>query len=677
MSNELSGSQVIGTAVQAGSIGTLNLSAHAPPPVLVPRQLPAALPGFVNRADEMAQLDELLAELNAGPRVVVVSGLGGVGKTGLGVHWAARAGSRFEGGHLYADLGARRHGGGVEVGDVLADFLRALGVGDEWIPAGLAERGSLYRSVVADRKIFVLLDNVDQPAQVIPLVPGSPGSVVIVTSRRRLTGLLVSGARPVHLEPLDTGDGVRLIGEMLSDGRVDDEPEAAAELVRLCGGLPIALRVCAARLAGRRVGLAGFSAELADERRRMTRLAVEGVSSVSAVFDAAYADLPEEAAALYRGLGAHPGPEFSLEAMAVAGGVGRDEAARLAETLLEAVLLEELGDGRYRFHDLVRLHARERAEAGGEHLDVRRRIVEWYLGRARAADQAVLGGRLRLAEVTVDDEAFAGSAAAIEWLDLERINLVAAVRAAAEHRWDDLVWWFGEALWALYDNRAHHADELEVARLAARAARDLGDAPARTRMLNQVVRALLRAGDLDAAAAELPGALEAAARCGHRRVESAVLESAGLVRQRQGDHEGAIELFRRSQAINAEMDNPRGVALQAYHLAGVLIEAGRYAEAVAELGRAMPIMVTIQDRLSQGKIGVRLGDAYLRLGRRPEARAALHTAVQIMEALHMPLREARALELLADATEDEDADSAERYRRRARSLRAAVDTTGT
>lgn len=686
VTNTMDGVQGAALVVQAGSIGTLGLPPVPAPPVLVPRQLPAGPAVFVNRRAELEALERLLTRRGDQPAVVVLSGLGGVGKTGLGLHWARAAGPRFDGGQLYADLAALRHRGGVDVGDVLGDFLRALGAKEDAIPAGLEQRASLYRTMAAGRRLLVVLDNVEHAAQVTPLIPGSAGAAVVVISRRRLTGLLVAGAVPVRLDPLDGPQGVRLIREMLADSRVDEEPEAAGEVARLCGGLPIALRVCAARLVGRSgQGIGRLSAALADEERRLERLTAEGVPIVEAVFDAAYAGLPAEAAALYRGLGAHPGPEFSPDAVGAITGRGPDASAGTVEVLLEASLLEEVGADRYRFHDLVRLHARARAREAGE---TGRPIVEWYLARAKAADRAALGRRLRLADdpgegagseegagpPAGEGPVFERPADAAGWLERERANLLAAVRLAADEGWDALVWQFGEALWALYDNRAHLADELEVARLGVAAARRCGNRPAEARMHNQVVRALLRAGELDAAAEAVPVALEAAAECGHHRVESAVIESAGLVRLRRGDHDAAIAAFRRSREINAAAGNRRGVAMQTYHLGTALGEAGRYAAAAGELARAMAGMVEIGDELSQAKVGIRLGAVLPRLDRPAEAVDALGRALAILAVRDEPRREATALELLADLQPDPE--EAGRYRRRARSLRGVLPETG-
>ncbi|MEV5571310.1 NB-ARC domain-containing protein [Spirillospora sp. NPDC052269] len=662
---------VAGVVVQAGTV-TANLPPVAQPVSVVPRQIPAESGEFVNRVKELALLESAASSRPGGPAVVVVSGIGGVGKTGLGVHWAHRARDRFGGGQLYADLARLGHGGGTDVADVLGGFLRALGAREEWIDPGLEARTALFRTLTDGRSpMLILLDNVAHAGQVESLLPGAPGSVVVAVSRRRLTGLVMRGAVPLDLGPLDEAEGGRLIERMVADQRVTREPGAAAELARICGGLPIALRVCGARLATRRrQGIGRLSADLADKERRLAKLTAEGKPVVEAVFDAAYADLPPGAAALYRGLGAFPGPDFSAELCDLIMDAGADDAL---DALLESCLLEEAGEDRYRFHDLVRLHAQSVADGSR---DLRRRFVAWYLKEVQACDWAVLGQRLRVA---APPEPPVKRDEALGWLEREHANILAVVRTAAAERWDDLVWRFTESLWALYDGHAHPVDELEIARLGLASARELGDDVAEARMHTLLVRALLRGGKLDDAIAELPAltgfgdaivAVEPGSLAGgvlRQRVLAGVIEAVGIVRQRQGYHEAAIASFRRSRDINAALVNPRGVAVHGYLLSGALIAAGRHAEAVTQLEFSLRVQEGGPDPLTAAKIRTRLGEAYLALGRPGDAAEELTRALATLATRDMPVREARALELLAEATEDEE--KAAGYLRRVKALR--------
>ncbi|WP_158578670.1 tetratricopeptide repeat protein [Spongiactinospora rosea] len=655
--NELSGGQVSGGVVQARDIAHLTIGAGAPPPpppVRVPRQVPAPPRGFVNRTEELAALDALLAGEPDAPPVAVISGIGGVGKSAFTRRWAHQVSDRFGDGQLYADLGALRHRGGTEVSDVLGGFLRALGVHEEWIPAELPERASMFRSKTAGLRLLLLIDDAEHAAEVTPLLPASRASAVVVTSHRRLGELLLSGAVPIRMAPLSADEGARLLAGMLGEDRLRADPAAAAELVRLCGGLPIALRVAGARLVQRPAWtIERVVRELTDAARRLDRLAVEGKPVVESVFEAAYDGLPPGAARLYRRLGLLPGPDFPPGAATAIDG-GDDDVTDLLDVLLDANLLDELGDGdRYRFHDLVRLHAArcaEREESAEERDAALERAAEWYLGRMAAADLAVMGRRLRLADHgrrLAEGAAFGSPGEALDWLDAERANILALLRGAAARGWDAFVWQAAEAMWALYYQRKHYADWLEANRLGVAAALRCGDLAAQARMRNQVARALLELGEYGGAHEELVLARAAAEESGNRRMEAAVLESLGRVDLERGDLEAATAAFREALRVNEDIGNPRGVGLQTYHLGLAHSRGGRHDEAAAAFERAMTVMTEVGDELLQGKIGIRLGTAYRSLGRSADAVRVAGRAAEIMRARRVPAQEARAWELLA------------------------------
>ncbi|MBI5105909.1 MAG: hypothetical protein HZB46_13185 [Solirubrobacterales bacterium] len=254
-----------GAFVQARSIGALHVHGHGPvwP---VPRQLPPAPRQFVNRAREILQLDAMSTggAGEPGPAVLVVTGMHGVGKTATTRHWASRNRERFGDGQLYADFGALRHRGGVAVGEVLGGFLRAFGLSDEVIPVSLQERAALYRSQTADKRVLLLLDDVEHAAQVAPLIPNADDSVVLVTTRSSLEELVRDGAGVVRLDPLDPLSASAMLAAMIGEERVAAESGPVARLVEFCDGLPIALRICGARSPGcwtssptRSIGLRG------------------------------------------------------------------------------------------------------------------------------------------------------------------------------------------------------------------------------------------------------------------------------------------------------------------------------------------------------------------------------------------------------------------------------------
>lgn len=661
-----------GTVVQAASIGHVTISA---PETGIPRQLaPVGL--FVNRVTELAALSRLLEQprTSSGPLVILLSGVGGVGKTATGLRWAHLQAQRFPDGQLYADLGELRRRGGVPVSDVLAGFLRGLGVYQDHIPPDLGGRAALFRSMTAERRLLVVLDDVDQAAQVRPLLPASTGSVVIVTSNRRLSGLLAEGAVPVVVEPLTTEHGTRMIAAMLPGDRLAQDPSAVADLVRLCGGLPVALRVAGSLLAARpRWPVRRLVGQLEDERRRLRTLSDGGESAVDGMCDLSYRDLGAEARRVYRRAGLHPGASFRLEIAAAAADLPVGRVDELLGVLCEENLLQEVDQDRYRFHDLIRLHARRCAqddEPESEPVPTLRRIVEGYLLGAAAADVAILGDRLRLAghDVTAWPAPFADSRAALSWLDTEQPNLLAALATAAGQGWDDVVWQLCESLWAYFHSRKNYPDWIAAHRLGVEAAARLGNPAALARMHNQLARAHYELAEFDRAEQELDSARRAAGRAGDPRIEAVVLESLGLVALGQGRTDTAIETFTRSRELNS--GDTRGVALQSYHLGQALLAARRYEEAAATLAAALSTVDTPVHELVAARIRIVLARVLLATDRDAEARAGLEQAVEVTRRRGQLVKEAQAVELLAELAERAgDRANADRYWRRVLEIR--------
>ncbi|SEF26577.1 Tetratricopeptide repeat-containing protein [Amycolatopsis pretoriensis] len=616
----------------------------------VPRQLPPPPPVFVDRVRELGLLTEWLRDRPSRTRapIVVFSGLAGVGKSAVALTWAHRYRDLYPDGQLYADLTAYRRPGGVEMTEVLAAFLRALGVRDEFIPLSYPERSALFRSRTRGRKVLVLLDNSDAAAQVRPVIPGSPDSAVLVTSRRRLGGLVMDGADFVELPPLSVTDGTSLVRTILPGVPDAADEEAMAALTELCGGLPIALCIAGARLAERRSWtVARLVRYLSDDR--LGRLSVEGDGAVGRVFDAAYEDLPEPARRLYRRLGLLPGTEFELGAAAAVALLSLADADDLTGTLVTSSLLEELDPERYRFHELVRLHARKMAEkddSAAERDRATRGFVDWYLLGAAAADHAIFGeGRWRLARLPVDRwyRPF-DSASALRWLERERSNLLDVVRTAWQSEWYETVWQFCEALWALYHSHKNHADWLAAHQLGRAAAQRCGNRQAEVRMCNQSARAHIELGEFTAAAELLESATEIAA--GDARSEAVLAESLGLLHREQHRYGEAEQMLRRARDLNRAVGSARGVALQSYQLGDVLVLAGRTEDGLEELTSALAAAGEIDDELTAARVRIALGRAYNALRRDRDAIDALDAAVEITRRRGQPVKEAQALEVL-------------------------------
>lgn len=648
----VSGSHV----VQVGQLhGPLTVQLAAPRPAPVPRQLPPAPRRFVNRRRELEQLDAAMRDGELGSAsVAVVSGMRGVGKTATSHYWAHARAGRFHDGQLHVDFGELRHRGGVAVSDVLAELLRGLGIPDDDIPVGFAERTALFRSTTADKRILLLLDDVEHAAEVQPLIPSTPEAMVLLTTRVAVEELVQhAGASVVRLDPLD-GDSARsiLVG-LVGEARVDAEPDAVGEIVRICAGLPVALRVCGARLAGHHHRPVGWLvAELADETRRLERIRVDADHTIDVVFTEAYRALTPGAAATYRALGLHPGRSFTAPLAAAAAGVSVAAAHDCLDELCTANLVEVV-DGRMRFHDLLRIHARGAAERdldATERERVVRRIAEHELASAQRMDVALIPTRLRLAPPppAAPDGAPAPRtpAEAIDWFEGERQSLVAVLRAVVEREWDVLAWQLGEALWLAYHNRKHFGEALEVYELGARAAQRCGDAAAEARLRLQLARAYMDLEDFAGAERELALAGPLARQAGHRALEGSTLEFLGVLEIHRGRHTQAIAALESSRDLYRSLDSPRGLAIQEHHLGRALTRAGRHAEAIRCLEHAIELIDPEQDGLTLGRVLLALGEARRALGETTVAAATLERACVIMREQGAPYYEAMGREQL-------------------------------
>ncbi|MFG3255075.1 BTAD domain-containing putative transcriptional regulator [Streptomyces sp. NPDC048172] len=449
-----------------------------------PAQLPPDLTSFVGRSAELAQLQALLPDRSPPPTVVVatVSGMAGAGKTALAVRWAHQVADRFPDGQLFLNL--RGFDAGEEpvpAQSALRTFLAALGVPEQQIPAPLDAQASLYRSRLAQRRVLILLDNARDIEQVRPLLPGSPGSLVVVTSRNRLTGLVASaGAHPVTLRRLTPEDGHALLGHRLGAQRTAAEPAAADEIVARCARLPLALAVAAARAAANPgFPLSAIAEELRHSDENLDAFASSDLSTdVRAVFSWSYAALSAPAARLFRLLALPTGPDVSAHTAAALAGLGTAATRALLAELADAHLLVEHRSGRYTPHDLLRVYAAERLRAAGPVREQERaveRLLSWYLHTMDAAHPLLTPHRRRLRLEPPPPGclplAFTDREEAREWCETERANLVAATHFATVSGRGDLAWRLNSALWGFLHLRNHLADRRDASPAALGLAR--------------------------------------------------------------------------------------------------------------------------------------------------------------------------------------------------------------
>jgi tetratricopeptide (TPR) repeat protein len=413
-----------GTVVQAGSIdGGVHLYPAPSPELPVPRQLPVLPDGFAGRSAQLDELDGLLAgERTEAVVISAIDGAAGIGKTTLALRWSHLATARFPDGQLYVNLrGFEPIAAPMAATEALRGFLTALRVPADAIPADEEAQSALYRSILAGRRILVLLDNARDAAQVRPLLPGSPTCAVIVTSRNRLAGLVArDGAHLINLDVLPHAEARSLLAHRLGADRVAAEPDAIASLIGSCAGFPLALAIAAARAAlDPGLPVRGLADELADEDGRLTALdAGEPHTDLESVFSWSYRSLTTGAASLFRRLGTQPGPDVGFEAACVLAGAPASETKKLLGELVQANLAEQYVPGRYRLHDLLRLYAKRQATAADA--EAGRRVLTWYRERVTSATSW-------LDSSLAADRYFRRCSDALRWLDLERGNLVAAI----------------------------------------------------------------------------------------------------------------------------------------------------------------------------------------------------------------------------------------------------------
>jgi DNA-binding SARP family transcriptional activator/Flp pilus assembly protein TadD/DNA-binding XRE family transcriptional regulator len=639
------------TQVLRQDVGKRTVAAAAPKR---PAQLPADVAGFRGREEHLTELDRLVpGEPGATDvRIAVVSGTAGVGKTAVVVRWAHRTRERFPDGQLYVDLRGYGPGQPVEPGDVLSGFLRALGVAGTDIPSEIDERAAKYRTVLHGLRVLLVLDNAGSVQQVRPLLPGSTSCFVVVTSRDSLPGLIArDGARRLPLDLLAAAEAFDLLRTLLG-GRVDVEPEAAAELVEYSARLPLALRLVAELAISRpRAALRELVAELADERGRLDLLDGGGdpETAVRAVFSWSYRHLPADAARVFRLWGLQPGRDFTLGATAALAACGVDEAQRLTETLARAHLVEETAPGRFQLHDLLRVYAAElagREEARGR--EALTRLFDYYVYAASRAVDVVspLERHLRpdLAEPALDVGAWPDADNAQTWLETERRNLLAVASYTTRNGWPEHLRQLSAVLWHYLDVGGYHEDSLVLHTHASALAHDAGDRAGEADPMTLVGLGHWRVGRSREALRYLEEALVIARETGNRS-EPYVLTTLGLVcralgrfADAHGYGEAALELT----------SDPGGEALVRVVLGISCRNLGRFDEAVEQFERGLALVRETGDRTTEGYLRTNLGDVLEALGRHEEAIRSLEAGLDLFRATGTHTSEAYALCFLGD-----------------------------
>ncbi|MEU7595600.1 tetratricopeptide repeat protein [Streptomyces sp. NPDC039022] len=646
-------------------------------------------PHFTDRENDLSALADLhgrFPELST--PLIVVSGPAGIGKTALVSRWLRGMTERFPDGQLYADLRGHSDTGPAAPGDVMSQFLRALGVGE--VPRGLGERAALWRSVTAGLHISIMLDNVLSAAQARALLPGGRPSLTVVTSRYRLTGLRADGALYHELGLLEQDAAVEILARGIGAERVRREGGAVHQVVSLCAGLPLAVCLASARLASRpRQPVRTMVEALEQDRGRLAALAVEGELSVYAALDESYAVLTPEAARLYRRLALLPARELDARLAAVALDVPLGEAERLLDVLVEANLVEDTGPDAYRFHDLVRLHAEERGraeESPAAREETLRRVGDWHLRTASAAQALLSPIQFTLGRTYAYEPAlscpFTDESGALTWLETRRADLMATVRTADEKRWDKLAWQLVDALWPLFHRLRYYDLWIEAHEIGRRAARRDGDRAAERQMLNSGAIGLNAAGRTDDAIDWFTQSLRAAREAGDTRDEGQALLGLGAAHREAGRFREAADHLHRSISTWQAAGYERGVALARIILGEIALEdaerersggAGGPAERAAELfSQAYEALVALDDPYDAARALAFSGRASALTGTYDTAAERLGEALRFFASAGSAHWQARVSEMLgACAREHSLPDTAREHWERARNLYAS------
>jgi DNA-binding SARP family transcriptional activator len=632
-------------ALQAEAREIAVKDARAP---MVPHQLPADIGDFTNRETLIEQAEAVLlaggdGELDSAMRVAVFAGKAGIGKSALAMHVAHRVSAkRFPDGQLYCRMdGTQRKPLGPS--EVLGRFLRALGVPGSSIPDEVDERAEMYRSLLSGRQLLVVLDDVASVRQVTPLLPGSGSCAVIVTSRMRLTDL--PGARVLDVDLLQPDKAMTLLGKVISPERVAGETTAATALVRMVGGLPLALRIVAARLAARpHWSLASMVGRLADERRRLDELS-HGDMIVRASLQLTYEGLDPRAQRLFRLLGSLPVGTFPGWVAAALLDEDPYEAEDLLERLVDMQMLDVTGpdlDGqaRYALHAIIRLFAREQLgkESREDRQEATARVLGGWLARAEQKHRDLYGGDYTVLRgnalrwLPVGEEPGVMPVEPLRWLEAESPNLIAAVGQAADEGFDELCWELAVHLVTLFEGGGYYDQWLQTHERALESVRAAGNRRGEAAVLCSLGSLYLSRRRLSSARAVLEPALELFAQ---------LEDGLGLAMTRRNlgvlEHfTGAIDAARTEYLAAAEgfqrVGDVIGQAHMHNYLAGILDGEGQYEQAVAQLDRALEICRDIGGRRVESQSLWRLGQVLSHQGRLEDADSVLGSVLDLVRA---------------------------------------------
>jgi tetratricopeptide (TPR) repeat protein len=682
LANRLDGTVSGGVVVQAHAIrGDVHISPGARTSASPAHQLPPAPAHFAGRRAELEHLTASPPVRRGTTRVVLINGPAGVGKTALALTWLHHIRDGYPDGQLFGDLQGYAPRPPASPRQILANFLRALGVEPSSLPTELAELAALFRSVTTDRRVIVMVDNAARVEDVLPFMPGPPRSVLAVTSRRRMAGLVARGADAITLGSLSEQSALDLVGSLIGADRLRRERASATDLVRACDGLPLALRLAGAQLASRpHYSIRRIVEDLAHAPGILDVLAADDLS-VRDALDLSCRSLPTVVADALSLVASHPGPDFSTAVLSAAADTTMGVADHVLNQLVDVHLVEELAADRYRFHDLVRTYLLNAAQArfGPKPLAASAvRVRDWYLAAVRAADRTAMPTRRRLDDAPRDEAAaprFAGAAESLDWLEAHLPHLMDLLRRSSTPTDNRFRYRMVDAMWSFFLHRKHYPEWLEANELALRAARADRNVLAETLTLNHLGLGLFGLARFDEAEHRFRTALELHRTTGDTVGEASAWNGLGLVCDATNRHAEAVTHLTRAFHLQAALGQRRGEALTRVNLARTTAALGRRVEAESHARKACAMFEELADPYNAARARIELAALHIVSG---TADPLLHDALKTMTALGADKELARVRDLLArSALRSGDIRAAREHRGAARHHRALVGQPST
>ena len=620
-----------------------------------PRLLPAPVPAFAGREAELAALSRVLHQTGGTAVITAVDGTAGVGKTALAMQWAHQAATEFPDGQLFVNLrGFDPSGTPVTSAQAVRVLLDMLQIPAEQIPQTVAGQVGLYRSLLAGKRMLVVLDNARDVAQVRPLLPGSPSCRVIVTSRNQLTSLAaIEAASPLTLDVLSAAEARQLLEQRLGASRLAADPGAVAQIIACCAHLPLALSIIAARAAMRPdLTLTEIAADLTTHPD-LDAFADgdDPAADVRAALSWSYRQLVPGPARVFRLAGLHPGPGLERHAVAALTGLPVPQAARFLDVLTRAGMIQPTGPGRYGMHDLLRGYARELAashEGAADQHAALTGLLDYYLHTATIAAGTAFPADRRPTLLTpaASGPEFATEQDALAWLNAERCDLAAVTAHAAAHGWPGHAIRLSTALFRYLETSAHTPEAITIHASAQHAARDIGDQAAEAAALNNLGGLDLRQGHYQQATGHLEQALELYRQARDPAGQARTLTNLGHVDFTLGRCQQGIDHLTQSLGIWRDLGNQAGEARTLGTLGSLQVLQGEYSQAASHLRRALVLSRQTGDRGCQGLVLGTLGDMYRRQGRYEQATERTEQALTLFREIGDQVSESEALATL-------------------------------